>query len=157
MPEPTDSCLQKTTAVFHHEDAADPFTLRSGRTLPVLDIAYEVYGEMSPAKDNVVLLFHALTGSQNAAGHTASVPGVGDRWTEECELGWWDGFIGPGKALDTDHLCVVCANYVGGCYGSTGPSSLDPTTGQPYGSSFPRITMSDIVDSQILLLDYLGV
>ena len=157
MPEPTANALAKTTAVFHHEDAANPFTLRSGETLPVLDIAYEVYGEMSPTTDNVVLLFHALTGSQNAAGHTASAPGVGDRWTAECQTGWWDGFIGPGKALDTDHLCIICANYIGGCYGSTGPSSTNPATGKTYGSSFPRITMSDIVDSQIRLLDHLGV
>ncbi|MEZ5301533.1 MAG: homoserine O-acetyltransferase [Verrucomicrobiales bacterium] len=80
-----------------------------------------------------------------------------ERWTEECQTGWWDGFVGPGKALDTDRFFVICANYLGGCYGSTGPSSPDPESGQPYGSRFPHIAFPDIVDSQIRLLDHLGI
>jgi homoserine O-acetyltransferase len=146
--------LAKQARIYSH---ATPVHLRQGRTLPGFQLAYEVYGEMSRDRDNVILLFHALTGSQNAAGFTDSVPGVGDRWTGECQTGWWDGFIGPGLALDTSRFCVVCANYLGGCYGSTGPSSTDPATGHPYGSAFPRVTLPDIVDSQVHLLDHLGV
>jgi len=153
LPDP----LKKTTGVYHHRNPETPFVLHSGIPMPEFHLAYEVYGEMTAGADNVILLFHALTGSQNAAGTTLSVKGVEQRWTEECQAGWWDGFIGPGKALDTDRFCVVCANYLGGCYGSTGPSSTDPATGKIYGSSFPRITLSDIVSSQVHLLDHLGV
>ena len=134
-----------------------PFEFRSGATLAPVTLAYETYGRLNEAKSNAVLVFHALTGSQHAAGHNAAVPGVGDLWTSECQAGWWDGFVGPGKALDTNRFHVICANYVGGCYGSTGPSSISPATGKPYGSAFPRITFSDIVDSQIRLLDHLGI
>jgi len=79
------------------------------------------------------------------------------RWTEEVHLGWWDAFIGPGKALDTRLFCVICVNYLGGCYGSTGPASINPTTGRPWGPIFPVLRLSDIVDSQMRLLDALGV
>ena len=104
-----------------------------------------------------MLVFHALSGSQHAAGVNPSVPGLGDRWTPECQVGWWDAFIGPGKAINTDKFCVLCVNYLGGCYGSTGPSSINPATGQPYGGTFPSLTVSDLVDSQVRLLDHLGV
>ncbi len=120
-------------------------------------MAYETYGELSAAKDNAILLFHAMTGAQNACGWTESVEGVEGRWTDECKQGWWDGFIGSGKALDTDRYFVICANYLGGCYGSTGPASVNPATGKRYGSAFPRVGLSDIVDSQLRLLDALGV
>lgn len=142
------------TRFFTH---ARPFQMRRGAELPEFTLAYELYGELNEARDNAILVFHALTGSQHAAGFTASVPGVGDRWTEECQRGWWDAFIGPGKALDTDRFAVLCVNYLGGCYGSTGPSSENPVTGRPYGSGFPTVSLSDIVDSQMLLLDHLGV
>ncbi|MCB1097224.1 MAG: homoserine O-acetyltransferase [Verrucomicrobiae bacterium] len=134
-----------------------PLHLRCGETLDEFTLAYETYGELNAAMDNAILLFHALTGSQNAAGFTESVEGVGERWTEECQIGWWDGFIGEGKALDTSKYFIVCANYLGGCYGSTGPTTPDPETGIPYGSRFPRIAIADIVDSQVQLLDYLGI
>ncbi|CAN5171419.1 homoserine O-acetyltransferase [soil metagenome] len=146
--------LSKQAASF---DYPHPFPLRNGSALPGFTLAYETYGTLSPRRDNAVLVFHALTGSQNAAGFTESVQGVGTRWTRECQTGWWDAFIGPGKPVDTEKLFVVCANYIGGCYGSSGPSSTNPVTGKPFGASFPRITMPDIVDSQVLLLDHLGI
>jgi homoserine O-acetyltransferase len=134
-----------------------PFPLLCGASLPTFTLAYEIYGEMNEAKDNVILLFHALTGSQHAAGFCEAVPGLHVEWTPDCQQGWWDGFIGPGTALDTNRYCVVCVNYLGGCYGSTGPSSINPETGMPFGSAFPRIAVADIVDSQMKLLDHLGV
>ncbi len=138
-------------------DERDPFELKNGATLAPVTLAYETYGDLNETRDNAILVFHALTGSQHAAGHNPSVPGLGELWTAECQTGWWDGFIGPGKALDTSRFHVICANYIGGCYGSTGPSSISPQTGKPYGSSFPRITFSDIVDSQLRLLDELDI
>ena len=134
-----------------------PFTTLSGRKIPEVTLAYEMYGELNETRDNVILVFHALTGSQHAAGYTPAVPGVGEKWTEEMQMGWWDGFIGPGRALDTDRYAVMCVNYLGGCYGSTGPSSINPATGRPYGSAFPNLTITDIVDSQVQLLDELGI
>lgn len=140
---------------FHTLDG--PFQLQKGGVLGEVTLAYEQYGEISDAADNVVLVFHALTGSQHAAGWNEAVPGLSVEWTEECQRGWWDGFIGSGRALDTDHLAVICVNYVGGCYGSTGPSSINPDSGEPYGSSFPELTLTDMVASQIQLLAELGV
>ena len=140
---------------FHTLDGS--FRLHSGKDLPEVTLAYEMVGELSPERDNVILVFHALTGSHHAAGYTPHVPGLDGRWTEDMHLGWWDGFIGPGKALDTDRYAVLCINYLGGCYGSTGPASVDPTTGRRYGSSFPDLTLVDIVDSQVRLLDDLGI
>jgi homoserine O-acetyltransferase len=98
-----------------------------------------------------------MTGSQHAAGINRDVPGLDGRWTDELHEGWWDGFIGPGKALDTDRFCVICANYLGGCYGTTGPASIHPDTGLPWGPKFPVLRVSDIVDSQMRLVDALGV
>ncbi len=134
----------------------EPFFFRSGESLDHVQIAYETYGELNEDRSNAVLLFHAFSGSQHAAGHNPWVEG-NEFWTQECVSGWWDPFIGPGKALDTDRYCVVCANYLGGCYGSTGPASLHPATGQPYGSAFPHVTIADIVRSQAMLLDRLGI
>lgn len=131
--------------------------LQCGTALEHFTLAYEVYGEMNAARSNVILLFHAMTGSQHAAGHNPDVPGLDGRWTEEMHEGWWDGFIGPGKALDTRKYCIICANYLGGCYGSTGPASINPATGEPWGRTFPVLRVSDIVDSQVKLLDHLGV
>lgn len=135
----------------------DSQTLASGEILGPVTLAYETYGELNAAKDNAILLFHALTGSQHAAGFTPAVSGVGDLWNEECQTGWWDDFIGPGKALDTDRFFVICANYIGGCYGSTGPSTINPDSGLPYGGTFPHLEFADIVDSQIPLLDHFGI
>lgn len=130
--------------------------LRSGDLLPRVRLAYELYGELNAEKDNLVLLFHALTGSQHAAG-TASVPEGVERWSEENETGWWEGFVGPGMAVDTDHLAVLCVNYLGGCYGTTGPPSINDETGRRYGPDFPAVALADIVDSHLPLLDHLGV
>jgi len=134
-----------------------PLQLESGGVLPAFDVAYETYGELNPARDNAILVFHAMTGSQHAAGVNRSVPEAGGLWNQECHEGWWDGFIGPGKALDTDKFFVIAANSLGGCYGTTGPASIDPATGQPFGSTFPRITLPDIVASQMALLDTFGI
>jgi len=98
-----------------------------------------------------------MTGSQHAAGLNESVPEIGGRWTKELHEGWWDAFIGPGKALDTTRFFVICANYLGGCYGSTGPASINPETGREWGAAFPALRISDIVDSQMSLLEHLGI
>lgn len=151
MPQPVDRVSSK---FFHHRQ---PFALRGGEILPEFTLAYETYGELNEARDNAILLFHALSASQHAAGFNPMVTEAGERWTEDCHLGWWEPFVGPGKALDTTKFCVICANYLGGCYGSSGPASLNPATGQPYGSSFPHVSVADVAESQRLLLRYLGV
>lgn len=145
------------TQFAHFGSAEEPFRFRSGESLPGITVAYETYGTLNARASNAVLLFHGLTASQHAAGFNPEVPGVGALWTTECKTGWWDKFIGPGKALDTNKFFVVCANFLGGCYGTSGPTSIDPTTGKPYGSKFPTVWIPDIVDSQMLLLDHLGI
>ena len=139
---------------FHHPET---FRTQSGESLPGFTLAYESYGELNADASNVILLFHALSGTAHAAGRCEAVPGVGDRWTEDVRDGWWNDFIGPGRPLDTQKYCVICANYLGGCYGSTGPSSINPATGQPWGSQFPHLSVNDVVRSQVLLLDSLGI
>lgn len=131
--------------------------LQKGEALPEVVLAYEQYGELNADKDNAILVFHALTGSQHAAGWNESVPGLSVDWTDECQVGWWDPFIGPGRALDTERFAVFCVNYLGGCYGSTGPSSIDPASDGPYGSRFPELTLTDLVDSQMQLMTELGI
>ena len=127
-----DGHIEETETKFCSLGGADnPFVMESGDTLVDAVVAYEAYGQLNTKGSNAILLFHALSGSQHAAGHTATVDGVGDRWTADCRTGWWSDFIGPGKALDTDRYFVICANYLGGCYGSTGPTSIDPATGAP--------------------------
>jgi homoserine O-acetyltransferase len=145
------------TQFFEYDNPRQPLRLRVGGKLARFTLAYEMYGRMNEERSNVILLFHAMTGSQHAAGYNPRVPGLDHRWTEEMHQGWWDGFIGPGKALDTRRFCVLCVNYLGGCYGSTGPASLNPATGKRWGPSFPVLRMSDIVDSQMKLLEALGV
>ena len=145
------------TEVVTFADDGDPVTLRRGGSLASVDVAYETYGTLNDARDNAVLVFHALTGSQHAAGINRSVTAAGPRWTEELQIGWWDSFVGPGAAIDTDELFVICANFLGSCYGSTGPSSIDPATGRSYGASFPAVTFADMVDVQVRLLEFLGI
>lgn len=156
-PQSDSTADRVTEPLFYTFAQETPLLLRNGERLGPVTLAYETYGELSPDRDNAILLFHALSGSQHAAGYCPQVPGVGRRWTSECQVGWWDGFIGPGKALDTRNFFVICANYLGGCYGSTGPSSINPATGRPYGSGFPRLTLADIVDTQVRLLNHLGI
>jgi len=138
-------------------DEASRLKLHDGSTFGPVTLAYETFGELNAAKDNAVLVFHALSGSQHLAGHNPEVPGVGNRWDVSCQTGWWDDFVGVGKAVDTDRFFVICVNYLGGCYGSTGPSSTNPATGKPYGGDFPQVSFGDIVDSQIPLFDELGI
>ncbi len=134
-----------------------PFAMDSGDLLTDARVAYESYGTLNERKDNAILLFHALSGSQHAAGFTQCVAGADDRWTIDCQRGWWDLYIGPGKVLDTRKYFILCANYLGGCYGSTGPTSVNPDTGHPYGASFPAVTTRDVVRSQLHLLNHLGI
>lgn len=145
---------QVSSRFYAHED---PFVLANGEVLPGFRLAYEMYGELASDKSNVVLLFHALSGSQHAAGFNPCVSECADLWTDECWTGWWDAFVGPGLAVDTNRFCVLCINYLGGCYGSTGPSTPDPETGRPYGSRFPHLSASDVVDTQLKLVDHLGI
>lgn len=145
------------TQFLHFGSEEAPFVMADGTKLPSVTLAYETYGELNAGRSNAILLFHALSGSQHAAGSNKSVPEIGARWTEEMHVGWWDAFIGPGRALDTSKYFVICANYLGGCYGSTGPSSIDPATGKPYGSRFPRVAVHDIVRSQLPLLEHFGI
>lgn len=123
-------------------------TLSCGTALAPLVVAYETYGELNAARDNAILICHALTGDAHAAG----------RHTPEDKVpGWWDPLIGPGRAFDTGRYFVVCSNILGGCAGTTGPASLNPATGQPYGLSFPVVTVDDMVEVQYRLLAHLGV
>ncbi|MFO0960677.1 MAG: homoserine O-acetyltransferase [Isosphaeraceae bacterium] len=154
MPQMTPTA---ETRFFEFRDPDRPLRLMTGPVLDRFTLAYEVYGRLNASRDNAVLLFHAMTGSQHAAGWNPEVPGLGDRWSEELHEGWWDGFVGPGRAIDTDRYCVICANYLGGCYGSTGPASIDKTAGRPWGPAFPVLRMRDIVESQMRLLDHLGI
>ena len=135
----------------------NPFRFKSGAVLDDVTVAYETWGQLNSGKNNAILLFHALSGSQHAAGVCRAVPGTGQRWSADCQEGWWDLFIGPGKALDTNKFFVICANYLGGCYGSSGPASINATTGKPYGADFPPVSTADVVRSQAALLDLLGI
>ena len=143
-----------------------PLALDCGRVLAQVRVAYETYGRLSPTRDNVILVCHALSGDAHAAGYTATPSEASTRDGFRAEerdaergrgLGWWDGMVGPGKAFDTDQFFVVSSNLLGGCAGSTGPSSLNPATGRPYGSDFPVITVADMVRAQRALLDELGI
>jgi homoserine O-acetyltransferase len=145
------------TTQFFDLTANGPFPLVSGEPLDAATIAYETYGTLNEDASNAILLFHALTGSQHAAGFNPQVAGVDGLWTEDCWTGWWDNFIGPGKALDTDRFFIICANYLGSCYGSTGPLSINPKTGKIYGYTFPRVNALDILHSQLQLVDHLGI
>ncbi|HUQ17644.1 MAG TPA: hypothetical protein VM070_07645, partial [Candidatus Saccharimonadales bacterium] len=132
-------------------DLSAPLPLDSGGELSGVRIAYETYGTLTPARDNVILVCHALSGDAHAAGWSddpnapTTVDGVGAAERGKSGLGWWDGMIGPGKAFDTDRYHVVCSNLIGSCRGSTGPASIDPSTGKPYGATFPVLTVGDMV------------
>src|ERR671915_366362 len=147
-------------------DLPAPLKLDCGRTLKNVRIAYETYGRLSPARDNVILVCHALSGDAHAAGWSedpnapSAVDGIGadERGIKpRGGLGWWDGMIGPGKAFDTDRYFVVCTNLIGGCRGATGPSSTNAATGKPYGSDFPVITVADMVRTERAFLDEIGI
>ncbi|TXT21774.1 MAG: homoserine O-acetyltransferase [Gallionellaceae bacterium] len=125
-----------------------PLTFRSGAILPGYDLMYETYGTLNADKSNAILVCHALSGHHHVAGYYADDPN---------NIGWWDTMIGPGKPVDTNKFFVVGLNNLGGCHGSTGPSSINPESGKPYGASFPVVTVADWVESQARLADLLGV
>ena len=137
--------VETQRVVLFTED--DPLVLDSGETLFPVEVAYETYGERAADDSNVVVICHALTGDAHAAGHHGDPERVG----------WWDTLIGPGKPVDTDRLFVISSNLLGGCQGTTGPSSIDPSTGTPYGLRFPLFTVSDLVKVHRKLLAHLGV
>src|SRR5262245_59193800 len=127
--------------------ASRPLRLDCDRLLAPFRIAYKTYGTLNAAKSNAVLVAHALTGDQYAASQHPVTK----------KPGWWETMIGPGKPIDTDRFFVICSNVLGGCMGSTGPASINPKTGKPYGLDFPVITIGDIVDAQVRLIDRLGI
>ncbi len=135
---------------FTYAEPPDQMILESGASLGPITIAYETWGKLSAKRDNAVLVAHAFSGDSHAAGFYPDDP-------EDAKPGWWDSMIGPGKGFDTDKYFVICANILGGCMGTTGPSSINPETGAPFGLDFPMMTVGDIIESQKALLDHLGI
>ncbi len=129
-------------------EQSQPLKLQCGKALAPIDVAYETYGQLNDAGDNAVLICHALSGDAHVAGYHGAEGG---------KVGWWDNMVGPGKGIDTNKYFVICSNFLGGCSGTTGPSSINPATGKPYGLDFPIITIADMVRVQKLLLDRIGV
>lgn len=125
-----------------------PLTLECGKKLAPIDVAYETYGQLDETGDNAILICHALSGNAHVAGYNDP---------KDKKPGWWDAMVGPGKGIDTNRYFVICSNFLGGCSGTTGPSSINPVTGKPYGLDFPIITIADMVKVQKLLLDKLGI
>ena len=162
MP-PADARGSVGTVRTRQLDLPGPLPLDCGRELAQVRIAYETYGTLTPAKDNVILVCHALSGDAHAAGWSddphapTTVDGVGAADRGKSGLGWWDGMIGPGKAFDTERYFIVCTNLIGSCRGSTGPGSIDPATGSPYGATFPVVTVADMVRAQRLFLHEIGI
>jgi homoserine O-acetyltransferase/O-succinyltransferase len=154
------------TVETQYLDLPKPVRLDCGRELHPIRVAYETYGTLSPQRDNVILVCHALSGDAHAAGFAKTLPqestrdGFGAEDRDDAAgkgLGWWDGMIGPGKAFDTDRFFVISTNLLGGCRGTTGPSSINPATGGPYGPDFPVITVADMVRTERAFLDALGI
>jgi len=125
-----------------------PLTLKSGKVLPAYDLVYETYGTLNADKSNAVLICHALSGNHHVAGKYSE----NDKYP-----GWWDNLLGPGRPLDTTRFFVIGVNNLGGCHGSSGPSSINPATGKPWGAAFPVVTVEDWVASQARLADHLGI
>ncbi|KAJ2294411.1 Homocysteine synthase, partial [Coemansia sp. RSA 2706] len=142
-PEPTYEKVVTGYSVYAHDA---PFACDHGGVLPRFDIAYETWGTLNAAKSNAILVHTGLSGSSHAHSHERNP-----------NPGWWEKFIGPGRALDTDKFFVMCTNVLGGCYGSTGPGSVDPRTGARYATTFPLLTVNDMVRAQFRLLDALGI
>jgi homoserine O-acetyltransferase len=135
------------TENYTFAEPPEPLVLESGRVLSPVTLAYETYGTLNRDKTNAILVAHALSGDAHAAGFHDG----------DSAPGWWDVMIGPGKAFDTDRYFVICSNVIGGCKGSTGPSSINPLTGKPYGLDFPVVTIADMVEAQRHLIDHLGI
>ncbi|MBF6615884.1 MAG: homoserine O-acetyltransferase [Candidimonas sp.] len=125
-----------------------PLALTSGQVLPSYELAVETYGELNAERNNAVLICHALNASHHVAGICADNPK---------DIGWWDNMVGPGKAVDTDRFFVIGVNNIGSCFGSTGPASINPATGQPWGAAFPMLTVEDWVRAQARLADHFGI
>src|ERR671936_1356405 len=125
---------------------SEPLRLKGGATLPSFEIAYETYGELNAARTNAVLVCHALNASHHVAGYYAEQPE---------STGWWDNLVGPGKPLDPRRFFIVGSNYIGSCFGSTGPASINPATAKPWGADFPVVTVEDWVEAQRRLADRL--
>jgi homoserine O-acetyltransferase len=149
------SC-EKRTEFFDFGGTDEPVRLREGSSLPGVRVAFETWGELNADMSNAILLFHALSGSHHAAGRNPGIEGV-SLWQDELHDGWWETMIGPGKALDTEKYFIICGNYLGGCYGTTGPCSRDPETGKPWGSRFPALTTVDQVTIFEKLIDHFGI
>ena len=124
------------------------FTFECGKPLGPLTLAYETYGELNAARDNAVLVCHALTGDAHLAGYHSG---------EDKKPGWWDLMVGPGKPLDTNRYFIICSNVLGGCMGSSGPTQIDPATERPFGLNFPMVTIGDMVAAQKKLVEHLGI
>ena len=135
---------------FTFAEGSDKIELESGAKLGPVTIAYETYGTLNDQKDNAILIAHAFSGNSHVAGHYAT-----DK--EGDKPGWWDFLVGPGKGIDTNTYFVICPNILGSCMGSTGPSSINPETGKPYGLNFPMMTIGDMIDTQKILIDHLGI
>ncbi|KAJ1732243.1 homoserine O-acetyltransferase [Coemansia biformis] len=142
-PEPTYEKVVTGYELFHD---STPFVCDHGGVLPQMDVAYESWGRLNADRSNAILIHTGLSGSSHARSHA-----------KNSRPGWWEKFIGPGLAIDTDRFFVVCTNVIGGCYGSTGPWSVNPATGQRYATTFPLLTVNDMVRAQFRLLDHLGI
>ena len=136
------------TQTLRVAEPARPLQLECGKTLAPIDVAYETYGRLEKTGDNAILICHALSGNAHVAGYNDP---------SDKKPGWWDAMVGPGKGIDTNRYFVICSNFLGGCSGTTGPSSINPATGKPYGLDFPIITIADMVRVQKRLLDKLGI
>lgn len=143
-----DSAGGAETQYYTFADPPNEMVLISGKKLGPITLAYEAYGKLNENKNNAILILHALSGSAHAAGYLSG---------NDAFPGWWDHYIGPGKAFDTDRYYVICSNIIGGCSGSTGPSSINPLTGKEYGLEFPLVTIQDMVNAQYHLIKHLGI
>lgn len=142
-PEPS---YDKIVTGYEKFEYPYPFLLDHGGILPKFDIAYETWGTLNEKKDNAILIHTGLSASSHAKSHTKNT-----------KPGWWEDFIGPGANIDTNKFFVICTNAIGGCYGSTGPSSIDPADGERYATRFPILTIFDMIRAQFKLLDHLGI
>jgi len=136
------------TRIFEFGHPPDEMVFECGLAMGPLQLAYETYGKLSPRRDNAVLILHALTGDAHAARNDPD---------QDSKPGWWEAMVGPGKGIDTSRYFVICSNVLGGCMGSSGPSSINPKTGKPYSLSFPMVTIGDMVKAQKLLVEHLGI
>ena len=140
---------QRSAAPLPHAESwvsSQPLELESGGRLSEVTVCFETWGTLDPDRQNAVLICHALSGDSHVARHSA-----------DDDPGWWEVLVGPGKPIDTDHYYVICSNVLGGCRGTTGPNFIDPSSGRPFGADFPIITVRDMVDVQIRLLDHLEI